>query len=49
VFHRGSNWAYFGGYEVVRRMLTPPGSEGKLSPFASIVAGATMICAFCNL
>jgi len=40
IFHRGSNWAYFGGYEVMKRFLTPPGSEAKLSPFASIAAGA---------
>ena len=38
IFHRGSNWAYFGGYEVARRFLTR-GNEGKMSPLASIVAG----------
>jgi len=39
IFHRGSNWSYFGGYEIARRFLTTPGNEGKLSPLASIAAG----------
>jgi solute carrier family 25 carnitine/acylcarnitine transporter 20/29 len=39
VLSRGSNWSYFGGYEAARRLLTPPGSEGKLSPVSSILAG----------
>jgi len=39
IFHRGSNWAYFGAYEAARRFLTPAGHEGKLSPVASLVAG----------
>jgi len=40
IFHRASNWSYFGAYEAARRVLTPPGNEGKLSPVASLVAGA---------
>lgn len=39
IFHRGSNWSYFGAYEAARRYLTPPGNEGKLSPAASLIAG----------
>lgn len=39
VLHRGQNWAYFGGYEIAKRILTPPGKEGKLSPLSSIIAG----------
>jgi hypothetical protein len=39
VLHRGSNWSYFGGYEVAKRYITPPNNEGKLSPLATITAG----------
>jgi len=39
VLHRGQNWSYFGAYEAARRYLAP-NSEGKLSPLASICAGA---------
>jgi len=46
IFHRGSNWSYFGAYEAARRFLTPPGSEGKLSPLASLVAGGCAGTAF---
>ncbi|PRP80512.1 mitochondrial substrate carrier family protein [Planoprotostelium fungivorum] len=46
VLHRGSNWSYFGAYEAVKRYLTPPGNEGKLSPLASITAGACAGTAF---
>lgn len=40
VLHRGSNWAYFGGYEISKRYLTPPDKEGKMSFFASVTSGA---------
>jgi solute carrier family 25 carnitine/acylcarnitine transporter 20/29 len=39
IFHRGSNWSYFGAYEAARRFLTPAGKEGKLTPLASLLAG----------
>jgi solute carrier family 25 carnitine/acylcarnitine transporter 20/29 len=46
VLHRGSNWSYFGAYEASKRLFTPTGQEGKLSPLASIGAGACAGTAF---
>lgn len=39
MLHRGNNWAYFGAYEYVKKVLNPDGT--KLSPLASIAAGAS--------
>jgi hypothetical protein len=44
MFHRGSNWSYFGAYEFAKRKLG--GKEGKLSPFASIAAGGSLLRCF---
>jgi len=40
IFHRGSNWSYFGGYEIAKRFLTPKEKEHSISPLASIASGA---------
>ena len=37
---RMSNWSYFGAYEYLRRRLVASGDSGKLSPLASMAAGA---------